>query len=63
MSAYSTKTITRQEAEEMLNKIMYKRIHRGFGSNRELAEELNNYAYAEADTDILGVLYNFEVID
>lgn len=47
----------------MLNKIMYKRIHRGFGSNRELAEELNSYAYAEEDTDILGVLCNFEVID
>ena len=59
MSAFSTIEITREEAEEKVLKILMKEFNFRDLSNYELFEKLNQYAYSEEHTDILGVLNNF----
>jgi len=60
MSAYTTKTVTKEEAYRLLQLIYAKRFQQGL-TTRELKEELNRFAYSEEHEDILGVLFNFDV--
>lgn len=59
MSAYSTKEITRAEAEEMVIKCRMRKIDVSALSDRELDDELHEYVYSENYTDIVGILYNY----
>jgi len=62
MSAYSTITITRQEAENMVRAAREKRNRSvQLLSNEELDQELHEYVYSENYTDIIGVLYNYNI--
>jgi hypothetical protein len=62
MSAYSTITITRQEAENMVRAAREKRNRSvQLLSNEELDQELHEYVYSENYTDIVGVLYNYNI--
>jgi len=61
MSAYTTKTINRKEAEELLRKIYSKSFSFKDSSDKELEEELDKLSYTDKHTDVLGVLYNFKV--
>ncbi|MFA5174759.1 MAG: hypothetical protein WC438_06275 [Candidatus Pacearchaeota archaeon] len=61
MSAYTTKTITRKEAEELLKQIYSKSFSFANDSDKELEEELDRLSYSDKHTDILGVLYNFRI--
>ena len=59
MSAYSTKRITRKEAEDLYRQILMKQLNFASMSDIELAEILDKYSYSEEHKDILGVLHNF----
>lgn len=64
MSAYSTKNITRSEAEDMVRAVRKKRQPVDAVSlltDEELDEELHKYVYSEKHTDIVGVLYNYNI--
>lgn len=65
MSAYSTRTIKREDAIDRIEQIRRKRKISPLNelSNRELEEIINGYAYSEEHDDILGCLYNFDVVD
>jgi PHD/YefM family antitoxin component YafN of YafNO toxin-antitoxin module len=64
MSSYSTKTITRAEAEEMVRAVRRKQQPIDEVSQltkKALDEELHEYVYSEEHTDIVGVLYNYDI--
>lgn len=63
MSAYSTKTISRQEAEDMVRAVRAKRIDDPVSSlsRRELDDELHEYVYSGNHADIVGVLQNYMI--
>ena len=64
MSAFSTKDITRAEAEEMVRTVRRK-LHPADEvsrlSDEELDGELHEYVYSEEHTEIVGVLYNYNI--
>lgn len=63
MSAYSTKEITREEAEKMVLECRAKKYNPvKHLTDRELDEELHEYVYSENYDDIVGVLYNYIII-
>lgn len=61
MSSYTTKTISRAEAEKMvrLARQKYKLVEIENMSDDHLGNELHKYVYSEKYTDIVGVLYNY----
>ena len=61
MSAYTTKVVTRERAEQMLRDILIKQLNFSHYTDRALADKLNEFAYSEEHTDILGVLYNYQI--
>lgn len=62
MSAYTTQTITRKEAERKFTEIITKELLKlSTLSNTELEEFLNEFAYNGKHEDVLGVLYNFRI--
>lgn len=63
MSAYSTKTITRKEAERMVRAVRAKKISISGLTNEELDNELHEYVYSENYPDEVGVLYNYIIKD
>lgn len=63
MSSYSTREISREQAEEMLREIESKKIRFEHLSNHQLEKILDELAYSEEHTDVLGVLYNFIIVD
>lgn len=64
MSAYTTRNITREEAVRMIWDCRNKRrSNLSELSNRELDEELHKYVYSEEYEDIVGFLYNYNIID
>jgi len=62
MSAYSTKDISREEAEKMVEMCRLKNDRSVKAlSNEELDKELHEYVYSENYTDIVGLLYNYNI--
>ena len=62
MSAYSTKDITRAEAERMVAQCRAKKDRSVFAlSEEELDRELHEYVYSENYQDIVGCLYNYNI--
>lgn len=62
MSAYSTITITREQAEDMVRAVRAKRKDDVSQlSLEELDAELHEYVYSEEHTDIVGVLRNYDI--
>lgn len=61
MSSYSTKTITRDEARRMIIECRNRKPSVFKMTDRELDVELHEYVYSEDYTDILGVLYNYNI--
>lgn len=62
MSAYSTKTITREDAERMVRTCRAKKMGGDAVScltNEELDSELHDYVYSERHTDVVGCLYHY----
>ena len=64
MSAFSTRDIKREEAEEMVRKcrLIGKRDDVSLMSNEDLDEELHSYVYSNENgkyDDVVGVLYNY----
>ena len=66
MSAYTTKNITREEAEKMVLDCRNKGKNKNelqMLSNKELDDELHYYVYSEEYNDIVGFLYNYNILD
>jgi hypothetical protein len=61
MSAYTTKTISREEAEELLRKIYSKSFNFSDRTDKQLEDELDRLSYSDEHIDILGVLYDFRI--
>ena len=64
MSAYSTKDITREEAEKMVREVRASIAPPDSVSSLsdiELDEELHTYVYSEKYTEIVGLLYNYSI--
>ncbi|MCP6727349.1 MAG: hypothetical protein KJI69_05070 [Patescibacteria group bacterium] len=63
MSAHTTKTVTRVQAQELIRAVRAKRVMDPLAimTDEELEEELNRYAYSAKHDDVLGVLYNFQI--
>jgi len=62
MSTYTTRTITRKEAEDMVKKVRCKKDRSVNSlSNEELDKELHKYVYSEKYTDIVGFLTNYQI--
>ena len=64
MSAYSTKDITRKEAEDMVRAVRLKIKPLDDVSKlttQELDDELHEYVYSEEHTEIVGTLYNYDI--
>lgn len=60
MSAYSTITITREKAEEMVEMCRAKNNRSVKAlTDEELDKELHQYVYSEDYTDIVGILNNY----
>ena len=60
MSAYSTLTITREEAEEMVQKCRMRKDRSVKAlSDEELDTELHEYVYSENYRDEVGFLHNY----
>lgn len=61
MSAYTTKEITRAEAEAMVRavRLRLKPVDVSSLSLEQLDDELHEYVYSEKHTDIVGLLYNY----
>ena len=63
MSAYSTRCITRKEAEELVMACRHKHDRSAkVLSDDELSSELHTYVYSDKYADILGFLINFMII-
>ena len=64
MSAYSTLTIDREKAEEMVRAVRAKKRDDPVKSlsNEALMEELHEYVYSEKHTEIVGLLYNYDLL-
>lgn len=62
-AAYSTKYITREEAENMLREIRARQnpISLEHLSDIEIEDELDSYSDEDEYSDILGVLHNFSI--
>lgn len=62
MSAYSTESITREEAENLVKQVRAK-LDRSVKvlSDEELLEELHEYVYSEEHWDILPCLINYQI--
>ena len=65
MSAYSTQKINRIDAINRIERIKRKKkfVPENQLSNQEIEEIINEYAYSGEHNDILGCLYNFDVVD
>lgn len=64
MSAFSTKYVSREEAERMVLECRQKRERPlASVSDEDLDRELHEYVYSENYTDIVGVLYNYIIKD
>jgi len=62
MSAYTTLTITREQAEDMVQKVRCKKDRSVNAlSDEELDKELHEYVYSGKYTDIVGFLYNYTI--
>ena len=62
MSAYSTKIVTRNEAEALVTKCRLEAQKEiSVMSDDDLDRELNHYAYYVTFSEILGVLTNFRI--
>ena len=61
MSAWSTYTISREEAETLVNMVRVTKHPVGLLADQDLMDELNGYAYSEEYQDILGVLMNYRL--
>lgn len=60
MSAYSTREVTREEAERMVQECRMKKDRSVKAlSDEELDAELHEYVYSERYKDIVGLLYNY----
>lgn len=60
MSSYTTKEITREEAEEMVSAVRAKKDRSVKAlSDKELDSELHEYVYSEEYPNEVGVLYNY----
>jgi len=63
MSVYSTRSITRKEAEELVMACRYKHDRSAKAlSNDELNSELHTYVYSDKYMDILGCFTNFMIV-
>ena len=65
MSAYSTREITREEAEEMVRRVRAKirgRDRISLMTDEELDTELHEYVYSEKHNEIVGCLYNYMIL-
>lgn len=64
MSAYSTLDITREEAIRMIRAVRAKNEVDPLVTmtNEQLDEELHEYVYSEAHTDIVGLLHNYRIL-
>lgn len=63
MGAYTTKQITREEAIDLIAECKateYKNLLNKF-TVQDLEETLDEYAHSENFTDVLGVLYDFQI--
>lgn len=62
MSTYTTLTITREQAEDMVKQVRCKKDRSVNAlSDEELDEELHEYVYSGKYSDIVGVLYNYNI--
>jgi hypothetical protein len=63
MSAYTTLTISREQAERMVKRVRERNDKSVESlSNEELNKELHDYVYSEKYTDIVGLLFNYEIV-
>ena len=64
MSAYSTRTITREEAERMVEQCRAKKDRSVKNLTiEELNRELHEYVYSENYREIVGFLENYRISD
>ena len=63
MSVYSTRCITRKEAEELVMACRFKNDRSArVLSDDELSSELHTYVYSDKYMDILGCFTNFMIV-
>jgi len=63
MSAYSTLTISRKQAEHMVKRVRERNDKSVESlSDEDLDKELHEYVYSEKYTDIVGLLFNYQIV-
>lgn len=63
MSVYTTLTISRKQAEHMVKRVRARNDRSVESlSDEDLDKELHEYVYSEKYTDIVGLLYNYQIV-